>query len=306
MKNFWFDDLPVLGNMHPSQAAIKLREVGENIAAAQLASLGAMRSLEQGMKKSIWPFQDKPWQHTAHTFGYVSHKQTSELMPIKFAGNIQSDLSLKNSHIKITLNKLRVAKYPGRGIHNILFDFYAQNQLPSNKEHLHFNAKFKIKEGEHASIIGYPIFIGLRVGLEGVSFKCFTVNIGNENDISFLKFLESDTFKEGLRLISKAQPAVKPFSHMAYSITRGLAQKKENIPVQNFYMGLDFNTQPTGACLTEGAYIAVQIPETYHVKWNWDEWVYNSTNGHIVRKDKIDELIPFNYIVFGVSRMQSC
>ena len=51
-----------------------------------------------------------------------------------------ADPSLENQRIKIALNALRVADYPGGGTHCVLFDFYARNQVPGGAEDLHFNA----------------------------------------------------------------------------------------------------------------------------------------------------------------------
>jgi hypothetical protein len=49
-------------------------------------------------------------------------------------GEAQADSSLKNARIKIALNALRVADYPGGGTHRVLFDFYARNQVPGGSE----------------------------------------------------------------------------------------------------------------------------------------------------------------------------
>jgi hypothetical protein len=123
------------------------------------------------------PFQDRPWQHTAHAFGYLaSAPPGSAPLSIQHAGNIAADPALKNSHIKITLDRLRVAAYPGGGMHRVLFDFYAQNQVPGEVEHLHFNVTCRVHEGEQAAMLGYPIFVGLNVGSEGVAFKCFKIS----------------------------------------------------------------------------------------------------------------------------------
>ncbi|MGA8510886.1 MAG: hypothetical protein WB762_35190 [Candidatus Sulfotelmatobacter sp.] len=89
-------------------------------------------------------------------------------------------------------------------MHNILFDFYAKNQVPKAVEHLHFNAMYRASNGENVGIIGYPIFIGLNVSSEGVDFKCEAVNVKNDSDEKFLKMLDSDTFKAGLKLATSA------------------------------------------------------------------------------------------------------
>jgi hypothetical protein len=298
----WFDDLPVLGNLPADQAAVKLREVGENDAAATLEMTpGPTRGTFATAK--WWPFQDKPWQHTAHTFGYLAPAAPSEaVLAIRHAGNVPADPTLKNSRIKITLDRLRVAAYPGRGMHRVLFDFYAQHQVPGDVEHLHFNATYRVREGEQAAILGFPIFVGLNVGSDGVAFKCFTVNVQNDEDESFLGFLESDVFKSGLKLASTMQPVIAPFSQMALSLTKSIATRHRNVPVQDFYMGLDFSPIATRARLAEGSYIAVQIPETLQTVWDWNEWVYNPANGHIVDKADPKRLIPYNYLVYSVSR----
>jgi hypothetical protein len=147
----WFDDLPVLGKLPPVQAAARLRDVGEVDSAATLEAVGDIPTRGEpayGGRRSWWPFQDKPWQHTAHAFGYLAPAPPgSEPLPIQHAGNIASDPALRNRSIKITLDRLRVAGYPGGGIHRVLFDFYAQNQVPGGVEHLHFNASARVNSG---------------------------------------------------------------------------------------------------------------------------------------------------------------
>jgi hypothetical protein len=125
----WFDDVPVLGKLPPEQATAKLREAGEEDAAAVLEAGQQGTTRTFGMP-SWGPFQDRPWQHTAHAFGYLAAAPPgSAPLSIQHAGNIAADPALKNSHIKITLDRLRVAAYPGGGMHRVLFDFYAQMSL---------------------------------------------------------------------------------------------------------------------------------------------------------------------------------
>lgn len=303
----WFDDLPVLGKLPPAQAAAKLRALGEveTAAALEAAQGEVMRGPVFGGGRGWWPFQDKAWQHTAHAFGYLAPAPPdSGPLPIRHAGNIAADPTLKNARLKLTLDRLRVAEYPGGGTHRVLFDFYAQNQVPGHVEHLHFNATHRVREGEQAAVLGYPLFVGLNVGTEGMAFKCFTVNVRNDADQTFLSFLESDVFKAGLQLASTVQPVLAPFSQMAIALTKTIASHHENVPVQDFYMGLDFSTIPTRARLAEGAYLAVQIPETLQAVWDWSQWVYNPGGGQVVNNADPTRLIPYNYIVFSVSRQE--
>jgi hypothetical protein len=291
---------PVIGSLSAAVAAAKLEELGDSESALALSSAPPNA-------KGFWPFAGKPkaWQHTAHTFGFLAPAGPgSEPLPIRFAGNIAADQTLKNSRLKISLNRLRVADYPGNGIHRVLFDFSAKNQLPTVTEELHFTSTARAQEGEEAAYIGYPIFVGLSVGTEGVAFRCYTVNVKNDSDEKFLDFLESDVATSGLKLATIAQPALAPFVKMTFGITKTIAQRNRNVPVQEFYLGLDFGGTAMGARLAQGDYIAVQIPENLQTLWSWSEWVYDPNNGHIVKKDDPNRLIPYNYVVFGVSRYE--
>lgn len=302
----WFDDRPILGKLPLERAAVKLREVGEEQAAAQLeeATTQEAATLGKGPQKR-WPFGDRPWQHTAHTFGHLAPAPPGgDMLPIRDAGNIAADETLKNGRIKITLDRLRVADYPGGSTHRVLFDFYAQNQVPGQVEHLHFNAAYRVREGEQAAIRGYPIFVGLNVGSEGVAFKCFTVNVSNDADETFLGFLESDAFKAGLQLATTVQPAIGLFSETALGLTKAIAARNRNVPVQDFYLGLDFKSIAMGVRLAEGSYLAVQIPETFQTVWDWGQWVYSPAQGRVVNKADPTQLIPYNYLVFSISRYE--
>jgi hypothetical protein len=312
MTEQWFDDVPVIGEMPVDEAASYLYEVGEDDVAGAAEAEAAEQPVFRGgpvtpfaMRSIEWPFAPRAWLHTAHAFGYIAAGGTGDdPLPLQSAGSIDPDETLKNGRIVITLDRLRVADYPGGGIHHVLFDFYGRNQVPGSAEDLHFTATYRVQEGEQAAVVGYPIFVGLNVGTQGVAFKCFTVNVKNDDDEAFLGFLESDVFKGGLQLAKTLQPAIAPLSEMAFGITKSIAQRNRNVAVQDFYMGLDFSDVVTGARLATGSYVAVQIPQTEAVVWNWSDWVYHPTSGQLVSKTDHGVMIPYNYVVFGVSRYE--
>ena len=193
----------------------------------------------------------------------------------------------------------------GGGLHHVLFDFYAQNQVADEQvEHIHFNQTFRAQEGETVGSIGYPVFIGLGVAREGACFRGYTINVKNENDEGILKCLDSDVFKAGLKLAATAQPAIGPLAGMAVGVTRLLASRNKNVAVQDFFMGLDFGAVAGGARLREGTYLAVQIPERDQLVWDWQEWVFSPTSGRVVKRGDKGRLIPFNYVSFGVRRYE--
>jgi hypothetical protein len=313
-KSDWFDDTPVLGKMPPEEAAAKLREMGEDEAAETMGAEGQEATSKPSMMGgpsglSLKPVRrilgPRPWQYTSHAFGYLAPTPVGDaLLSIQNAGTIQADSSLKNSRIKITLDRLRVADYPGGSTHHVLFDFYAQNQVEGDVEHLHFNATYRVREGQQAAVVGYPIFVGLNVNPQGIFFRCFTVNVKNDADEAFLNILEGDAFKGGMQLAATAQPLVGTFSSLAMGLTKVVAGRNRNVAVQDIYMGLDFSNIAMRARLAEGSYIAVQIPEQNEVSWDWSEWVFNPNSGRIVRRDDMTQLIPYNYLVFSVTRYE--
>lgn len=240
----------------------------------------------------------KPWQHTSHAFGFIS---SSEPNKISNAVSITADQSLKNQRIKVTLDLLYVHDYPGTGRHHVLFDFKGENQIVNSEtQPVHYSQTRTIQEGQFAAIVSIPIFIGLTVGNEGVGFECKTVNVNNENDEKFLGILDSKEVKAGLKLVNTINPVVPIVTSLAEGIAKQMATRNRNKTIQDFAMGLDFSTVPTRAKLKEGTYIAVQVDNL--AGWNWSEWEYKAESGVIVSKADTTKTIPFNYLVFSISK----
>ena len=300
-----FDDFPVVANLPRQRAAAMLRQVGENDIALGLEQQGgqlALRPAAYGVFDSFT--KPKAWMHAAHTFGFLPKKpEAGRERRIEPAGQIAPDETLRNARIRISLNRLRVAAYPGGGTHNILFEFYANNQVTGGNEDVHFNATFRVEDGSEAGLVGVPIFIGLGVGSEGASFRCYTVNVKNEEDERFLAVMDSNVFKKGLQLATTAQPAIGPLSELAVGLTKAIASRNRNVPVQSFQMGLDFDGPRMGARLAQGDYIAVQLPMELRNVWSWQAWEYDPASGQILNAQD-GSYIPFNYVVFGVTKYE--
>jgi hypothetical protein len=297
-----FGDCPVISQWEEEAVIDKLRELGD----PSLLSIEESLSLEGATAKGLiseWFQKRKPiWYSNSHVFGFVGEPDPgARMISIVDVGDHAADDRLKNSRISVTLNQLRVADYPGSGVHRILFDFYAQNNIGSVTEELHFNATYRVMEGERAGVRGYPIFVGLNVGGQGLAFRCYTVNVSNDSDEAFLRRLDSDVFKNGLKLAAVAQPAIAPLSGIAVALTKSIAERNRNVPVQDFSLGLDFKLTPGGGRLAKGSYVVIQVPEQSVAMWNWREWLFDLSNGHIVNRYDPAELVPYNYIIFGVS-----
>jgi hypothetical protein len=293
-------NVPVLGSLPPEQAADKLREVGELADAEAVERAGAVAKGAFGLG-SWWPFGDRPWQHVGHAFGFVSGGAGSDPRDIVDAGQVKPQMALRGGRVKVTFDGLWAAGYPGSGEHKVLFDFYAQSQAPDAVEHLHFNTALRVRNREWVGVRGQPIFVGLHVGDEGLSFKCFTINVANSDDEKFLSFLDSDAFRSGLKLVTTLQPATALFSATTLALTQQIATRHRNVPVQDFYLGLDFSKQPARAALAEGAYIAIQVPSDPVKPWRWEDWVFQP-GGQVVAKADRTTMPPYNYVLFTVSR----
>jgi hypothetical protein len=157
-----FAEYPVIGKRSPEEQAEILRELGDDETADAL-----MASRPAATTKSIFgggagmPWSPKPWSHTSHSFGFLPQAGPADppLLPLYHAGQIKADLSLRGACVTIRLDRLRVADYPGGGVHRVLFDFAAVNAIgPAQTEHLHYNATFRAREGEEAAVVGLPIF----------------------------------------------------------------------------------------------------------------------------------------------------
>ena len=297
-----FADYPVIAEWEEESVLKKLQELND----PTLAALETPSSLKGAIAKGTfaeWFQRTKPiWYSNAHVYGFIREPVAGErLIEVVDVGDHAAEDDLKNRRINISLNHLRVADYPGSGAHRILFDFYAQNNIGGSTEELHFNATYRVQEGERAGIRGYPIFVGLSVGSQGLAFRCYTVNVSNDDDEAFLRKLDSDVFKNGLKLAAIAQPAIAPLSGIAVALTKSIAERHRNLPVQDFLLGLDFKNTPGGGRLAKGSYLVVQVPEEDRAVWNWTEWMFDLSQGQVVNRNDRGQLIPYNYVVFGIS-----
>ena len=299
------DELVVIGKMSAEQRAQKLMELGD---LAQPGEDMDDNTLQSGFQirdlvgKGLFDSTTRPWEHTSHVFGFLEPDPAgNDLIPVRNAGTLPPDPSLRDARIDITLDRLRVAAYPGRGTHRILFDFHGQSTRAGGTDDLHFNVLVRAREGESAAVIGVPVFVGLGVASSGVSLRCATVNVKNEDDETLLAALESDVMKNGLQLLATAQPAVGVVSCLALALTKSLAKRHRNVAVQEFAMGLDLGGAATGARLRLGTFFAVQAPDDIAATC-WDDWAYSRMSGLLVKRDAPSRPIPYNYVAFGVRR----
>lgn len=304
-------DIPVIGALPPRELLETLEEIGDDEAAARLRE-----GLEQydnllepradfGFSLPQWlGGPPPPWQYTAHTFGYIKSvpPELTEPVPIKDASNIVPDRTLINSSVAITLQQLRVAKYPGKGRHQILLDCGVFDRRLSSGRELRFSRSYNALDGHSAGVNGDPLFVGLKVADAGIGLRCVTVNVKNEIDEEFLQVLNSGTFRHGLKLAGAAlNPAIIPLTEIVAATTSAfIRRKRRNVKVQDFRMSLDFQPPPLGARLALGSYVAVQIPQDLELAFDWSDYVYLPDQAAIVSRVDEKTLINHNYLVFGI------
>ncbi|MFP4895884.1 hypothetical protein [Paraburkholderia sp. EG304] len=233
--------------------------------------------------------------------GFIEPPKDDEVeVPIRAASVVQADHSLVGQRIKISLDKFFVHAYPGSGEHNILCEFAGKNQVADEVEELRFAVRTKVRDNASASISGHPIFLGVTVGSNGISFEGRAINVGSSLDETVLSALDSAAFKSGLSLIATAQPALKPFAGLAASVVKATLDRKKNVQVHTFNLGLDFGGNASSVRLRVGSYVVVQTDDQ---QWDWSGYRWN--RGTLSLRSKEGAAPSVNYMVFGVTKFES-
>lgn len=294
----WFSNLPkTIGELSPEEKALKLQELNRS-RGSSVPTRGDSPIPTLGTANS---FRKKPWNFTNHKFGYISLTGEGNSIAILDASNLNAENTLKNTPLRITLDRFRVEEYPGWGRHRILINFWSKYSQNKAYQQMHFNQAVYVGNNNLAPIRSIPVFTGLRVESEELVLGCYTVNVKNQSDEAFLNFLESPVVRGGL-LLSNLHPTLGLFSQTAVEIAKSIAGRFRNVAVQKFEIGLNFSGHPVHYKLRTGSYIAIQAPGD-SASWNWNDWVYNINKGEIVRRG-LDQPMPYNYLVFSISRYE--
>jgi hypothetical protein len=214
VPNSVFEDIKVISESEdPEWIAAKLQQMKDpDVKGDVVADTNPERG-DKGILEFLNLVQDQPWMYATHKFGYIAPRKPGLMQPqpIQHPSAIAPDNTLKNSRINIRLDRLHIEKYPGGGTHNVLVTFAARNQVADTQESVSFSQTYRVQEGQSAGIAGYPIFIGLNVGSQGVAFECSTVNVKNEEDKTILAALESSPFQSGLKLLTTGPTCDRTF-----------------------------------------------------------------------------------------------
>ncbi len=286
-----FEEQLSLGYRSDAELANFLVEIGDEVGARELREAGARG---QGLARVM----GKAYAHTSHVVGYIPEGRSSgTVVPILPALEADPDHTLVGTQIKVTLDAFQVAEYPGFGQHTVLFDFQGRDQAGAEAQDLQFASVLTINDQDRAAVSGVPIFTGLTVPHDGLSFKARTILIANRGDQTIIDVLQSSAFKDGLKLMGQIQPALPQLVTLAGGIAQNLLKRPKNAQVQLFDLGLDFGSGQTSARLRRGSYVVVQVPGSS--MWRWDSWGFDPHTMSVV--DGTGRSAPYNTIVFGVT-----
>lgn len=291
--------------LNPREAISALKEIGDEETAQSLARL--VEEHPEYVNRTLGKLPESEylvratWRGTEHTYGYIqSSGERRDLLDIHFATTLEPDNSLPGKTINIKLGSLFTMNYPGGGMHNVLMHFKCRHagKDPSETMVIEFEQKFASREGEGAGNIGDFIFLGLKVPPNGLHFEVQTVNVSNTSDDAALKVLESEQIRNGLDLANASFATLAPFTKLAQGILGLLLSRHSNKVVQRFTIGFDFDVHAVDvAKLRLGTYVVAQAKRN---ELSWDEWVYQRSNGLIVKKSNPGVRLPYNHITFNV------
>lgn len=290
------DDVLVLGRMPVEEKAQKLMELGE---LRELSGIADDETLQSGFElKSLFSPVTRAWEHTSYAVGFLAEGSPgADLVPLEDAAAMTADAGLRGARLDLTLDRLRVADYPGRGPHRILFDLAARG----GGHAWHFTVPVRAREGATSAVLGLPALLGLGAGAEGLSLRCVTVNVKNDDDEGLFAAFEADSLRRGLQLAPGSEAAAGALGALSSGLTRALARRHRNAALQDFSIGLDFGGTPGAARLRLGTYFVVQAPEDAAPAC-WQTWAYHRTNGVLVNRSDPRKALSYNYLALQVRR----
>jgi hypothetical protein len=292
----WFGPVQPIGDLAIPDAVKRLREIGDETGADELASAVAGAPADTYAASDVLKKVFSRFIKTTHLCGFLPATGGDTILPV---ASTPGEVKLKDQPLKIVLDGLHVARYPGWGRHSILFDFAVQSQTPDDTDGVfHFNAKFEADNGETVPVRNFPLFVGVTPKAAGISFGFQTVNISSSKSQGLLDFLNDDAFKTGLSLLP-ATPVIAQISEIAVGLTSWLAGQSSNVKVQQFRQGLDFG-QHLGGGLASGTYIVAQIPLEHEAEWNWSDWRLDPTLTRLVSRTPTPTTLDFNHVMLGV------
>lgn len=292
----WFGDSPCMSMWSGSELVQYLREVGEDLLADELDVPPEEVVRDEFAVRDTLPSLLSRFVRTTSICGFLP----PDLGAMKPVATVDPDPELRGKRLRICLEGLHVAKYPGMGRHRLLFDFAVQLQGGKMGRVYHYASEFQARDGETVPVHGFPLFQQLPVGSDGLVLGFQTINMSSQIDETLLSFLATDDFKQGLSLASLTNPLLGQVSAMASTFAAWACQRSRNAKVQEFHQGLRLAAATLGGGLAPGYYVIAQIPIAGESEWRWEDWTVSPTSTRLVTADGRSEGLTFNHVILSV------
>lgn len=295
----WFGDVPCLGEWDVAKIVQYLRDVDDGELAEDVQNQS--RSTEVFARPGRMTSLFNRFVRTTSVCGFLPASAAGGMSPVSL---VPGDPDLVGRRLRVSLESLHVARYPGRGAHKLLFDFAMQPEAAGRSANVyHYNAKFEARDSETVPVRGFPIYLDVPVSEHGLTFGFQTINVSSSIDESLFDFLGSSEFKRGLSLLSEATPVLGQLSQMGAGMAKWVLRQNRNVKVQEFRQGLGVHGGRLRGGLAAGYYAVAQIPIEFVNEWNWPDWSLSPNTMTLTRPDADAMPLDFNHMVFGVHPM---
>lgn len=293
IEGAWDKETLMAEDLPPDSLAAMLQSLGYSPAEARSAAVVSLASSSP----------DRFWQTRNHLYGYLPPRVAGDSGTTSLTNAFDldtSDETLSGTPMRLTIDRVKVKKYPGKGLHHIAFFCSVRTQVASDVDIVRYSVGYTAREGDEVAAVGITMFDGAKISNSYLNLKCNTTNVDTKKDKTFFSILSRNAFSQGLQLLSTAQPALEPLSTLIEGVKNDLEGQRKGIVVQDFEIGLDLAQTSTRIKLREGSYIVVQIPPAEAGAWKWEDWEFSG--GRFRKKNDPTSLIEYNYIVVGVSK----
>lgn len=305
------DSFQILGEMTPERQERKLRELYPEEAVSSsdrvaATSFGLGDDVRDMVKELV--SAEVPWKYKGLQVGFVpsGDHSTREIAILPFVEAPRSP-HLMSVGLKVTLDRLYTANYPGSGTHHVMFRFSTSHSVDGGeqKEDVHYAAIYETQDGSAARKSGVTIFRDLSVAKDSLQMKVSMTNVKNQRDYAMLSFLKEPAFQQGLQLFKKVHPAVGQISTLAKTMFDVISDfdRKGNYGVFDFELGLHFDAASTHGRLAEGSYVVIQYPEK-KPDMDWSGIVFDTHNQRVIAKSEPEKPYPYNYVILNISAME--
>jgi hypothetical protein len=226
---------------------------------------------------------------------------------VQSAVTMAPEIELAGKRLNLRFDGYRLARYPGSGIHNVLFNFKATHIIDAERdvsEVVSYNLSFQGADKSSIPIVGYPIFVGLEAGQRSLVLEGYSVNVTSQGDQAALKYLDSSLVEKGLELVGSFSPLMGQVSTISTSLLRAMAEHSKNQPVHTFKYAFDLDRSGLGLKLRTGTYIIAAVPEEFAADWDWSQWLFDPVTRRIVPTEpgEMGEDVDFNTLLLRIER----